>query len=318
MGGLPMARIAVVVALLLLTFPGRGARAAIEDQPLSGRRLVLAEDAGGVGKLAVWSKDGSIGIGGGDGTSDDPTIDGGSLRVRSAAAGGFDGFYQLPSSGWRLIGQVGQNKGFKFANRSGPIERAVVRPGKLLRVAGRGSLAQTLATDPDAVTVVLQIGARRYCMDFGGKTTFVASTRFRATDAPAPPSCPALVDWPMYGFDLARTRFNPQEGLINRATVPGLAVRWFFSTGTGTAAVSASPTVAGGVVYVGSWNGKMYALDAFTGAAIWSFDIADPNPGARNGFPGIQSSAAVAEGRVYFGDADSNVYAAAAPKRPMG
>ena len=304
-----MGRIAAVVVLLLLAFPVRDARAAIEDQPLSGKRLVLGENPGGAGKLAVRSNDGSIGIGTGDGTSDDPTIFGGSLRVRSAAFGGFDGFYQLPSTGWRLIGKVGENKGFKFADRSGPIERAVVRPGKLLRVAGLGSLAQTLATDPDAVTVVLQTGARRYCMDFGGMTRFVASSSFRATDAPAPPSCPALVDWPMYGFDLGRTRFNPQEGLINRTTVQGLGVRWFFSTGTGTAAVSASPTVAGGVVYIGSWNGTMYALDAFSGAPIWSFNIADPNPGARNGFPGIQSSAAVAGGKVYFGAADANVYA---------
>jgi len=197
-----MRRIAAVVVLVLLTFPAAGALAAIEDEPLSGRRLVLSENGGGVGKLTVVSTDNSIGIGSGDGTSDDPTVVGGSLRVRSAAVGGFDGFYQLPSSGWRLIGNVGQNRGFKFANRSGPIERAVVRPGKLLRVPGRGSLAQTLATDLDAVTVVLQIGARRYCMDFGGKTTFVASIRFRAPGAPAPPSCPALVDWPMYGFDL--------------------------------------------------------------------------------------------------------------------
>jgi len=97
-----MERIAAVIALLLLTSPARDARAAIEDQPLSGKRLIVAEDAGGVGKLAVRSNDGSIGIGTGDGTGDDPTIFGGSLRVRSAASGGFDGFYQLPSSGWRL------------------------------------------------------------------------------------------------------------------------------------------------------------------------------------------------------------------------
>jgi eukaryotic-like serine/threonine-protein kinase len=86
-------------------------------------------------------------------------------------------------------------------------------------------------------------------------------------------------------------------------------VRWFFSTGSGTGAVSASPSVVEGVVYVGSWNGTMYALDAFSGQALWTFDINDPHPEDRNGFPGIQSSAAVADGVVYFGGADANVYA---------
>jgi polyvinyl alcohol dehydrogenase (cytochrome) len=139
--------------------------------------------------------------------------------------------------------------------------------------------------------------------------TFQAGKRFSAKDSPAPAACPALADWPTYGFDLTRNRFNPQEGLINASTVSRLKVRWFFSTGSGTGAVSASPSVVEGVVYVGSWNGTMYALDAFSGQALWTFDINDPHPEDRNGFPGIQSSAAVANGMVYFGGADANVYA---------
>jgi polyvinyl alcohol dehydrogenase (cytochrome) len=63
------------------------------------------------------------------------------------------------------------------------------------------------------------------------------------------------------------------------------------------------------VVYVGAWNGTMYALDAFTGQPLWTFDIDDPHPEARGGLPGIQTSAAVVDGVVYFGAADANVYA---------
>jgi polyvinyl alcohol dehydrogenase (cytochrome) len=146
-------------------------------------------------------------------------------------------------------------------------------------------------------------------MEFGGTTTFQAVRRFRAMEGPAPTSCPAPADWPLYGFDLNRNRFNPSEGLINANTVSRLDVRWFFSTGSGTAAVSASPSVVDGVVYVGSWNGTMYALDASSGQPLWTFNINDPNPGDRAGFPGIQSSAAVVNGVVYFGAADANVYA---------
>ncbi len=36
-----------------------------------------------------------------------------------------------------------------------------------------------------------------------------------------------------------------------------------------------SPAVANGVVYVGSWDGKLYALDARTGRNLWSYYIAN-------------------------------------------
>jgi polyvinyl alcohol dehydrogenase (cytochrome) len=121
---------------------------------------------------------------------------------------------------------------------------------------------------------------------------------------------PALaVRWPTYGFDLTRSRFNPAEHRIGPTSVGRLAVRWFVPTG---APVSASPSVVRGTVYVGSWNGKMYALEASTGRMRWAFDVADPHPEDRTGFPGIQSSAAVSHGKVYFGAADANVYAVVA------
>src|SRR5262249_44668544 len=178
-----------------------------------------------------------------------------------------------------------------------------------LKVKGKGAFLYALSTNPNPIDVGLRTGAKRYCMEFGGTATFVMGKQFSAKNAAAPASCPALADWPMYGFDLKQSRFNPDEGLINAGTVSRLSVRWFFSTGSGTAAVSASPSVVDGVVYVGSWNGTFYALDAFSGKPLWTFDINDPNPADRGGFPGIQSSAAVANDTVYFGGADANVYA---------
>ena len=117
------------------------------------------------------------------------------------------------------------------------------------------------------------------------------------------------VRWTTYGFDLERSRFNPAEHRISRTSVGRLAVRWFFPTG---APVSASPSVVHGTVYVGSWNGTMYALEASSGRMRWMFNIADPHPEDRSGFPGIQSSATVSHGKVYFGAADANVYALSA------
>jgi len=71
--------------------------------------------------------------------------------------------------------------------------------------------------------------------------------------------------------------------------------------------IHASPAVAGGRVYIGSFDRTMYALDAKTGAIQWTFQTGD-DPEAHNQI-GIASSAAVAEGRVFFGCRDGHFYA---------
>src|ERR1700676_3206512 len=68
-------------------------------------------------------------------------------------------------------------------------------------------------------------------------------------------------DWPMYGRNLRHTFSNPKSR-INPKNASSLKLAWSFKTGD---VVSASPTVVNGVVYVGSWDGYFYALDADTG-----------------------------------------------------
>ena len=71
--------------------------------------------------------------------------------------------------------------------------------------------------------------------------------------------------------------------------------------------VHASPAVAGGTLYVGSWDSYFYALDAASGRERWRFKTGE-DPNINNQV-GIQSSAVVADGVVYFGCRDSHVYA---------
>ena len=71
--------------------------------------------------------------------------------------------------------------------------------------------------------------------------------------------------------------------------------------------VHASPAVSGGTVFVGSWNSYFYALDASNGKEVWRFKTGE-DPDIHNQV-GIQSSAAVAGGIVYFGCRDSKFYA---------
>lgn len=71
--------------------------------------------------------------------------------------------------------------------------------------------------------------------------------------------------------------------------------------------VHASPAVADGTVYVGSWDRYFYALDAKTGALQWKFATGDDRKIYNQ--VGIAGSATVANGKVYFGCRDSHLYA---------
>jgi len=106
-------------------------------------------------------------------------------------------------------------------------------------------------------------------------------------------------DWPSYGHDLHRT-FNGRTTL-DPTSVLGLAQAWFFPTGD---AVTANPIVVNGALYVGSWDGNFYALDAVSGQERWHFTIdpqlaIHPQPGNRQ--PGdLTSDGGVITSSAYF------------------
>jgi hypothetical protein len=157
---------------------------------LSGKALLLRDDANAAKrKVSIKSSDSQLSLGLGDGSEDDPTLAGASLRVRSDT---FDATYELPASGWSRLGATGANAGYRFRDTgAGPVGEVKVRPGRLLKVAAKGSLlAYDLATDPRPVDVVLTLGGRRLCLQFGGTVKFRAGRSFKATKAPRPAACP--------------------------------------------------------------------------------------------------------------------------------
>jgi outer membrane protein assembly factor BamB len=81
-------------------------------------------------------------------------------------------------------------------------------------------------------------------------------------------------------------------------------LRWKFKTGD---VVHASPALADGVLFFGSWDSYFYAVDAATGKEKWRFHGGE-DPLIHNQV-GFQSSPAVANGTVYTGCRDSNLYA---------
>jgi outer membrane protein assembly factor BamB len=73
-------------------------------------------------------------------------------------------------------------------------------------------------------------------------------------------------------------------------------VKWAFKTG---GPVLSSPIIAGGVVFVGSGDGNVYAIEQETGKEKWSFKTTEP----------VSSSPAVADGIVYFSSYEGVFYA---------
>jgi hypothetical protein len=165
-------------------------------QTLSGKKMLMKDDADPTRKrVVVVSSDPAVSLGAGNGSTDDPVVHGGSLRIlTSGGCGGpCDDTYPLPSAGWSYIGAVGANKGYRFRDTSGPIRLVLVRAGRRVRVVARATsspLGHELAAPPQPVDVVLSTGTtRRLCMEFGGVTAFVVDTRFTGRNAPAPLSC---------------------------------------------------------------------------------------------------------------------------------
>jgi polyvinyl alcohol dehydrogenase (cytochrome) len=125
---------------------------------------------------------------------------------------------------------------------------------------------------------------------------------------------PANPDWPMYGHDLGHS-FAAGQAAVNKTNAASLKLAWKVPMPD---AVSAPPSVVSGVVYIGGWDGVMYALDADSGAVRWIFQVDCQNailpipprclaPGQpepdRIGTDGglIGGAAAVNGGNLYFG-----------------
>ena len=102
------------------------------------------------------------------------------------------------------------------------------------------------------------------------------------------------------GQQFARTpdRKNATNSNFNSNVVQ---IKWKVRT---EGKIFASPIVADGILYIGSCDGNMYALDKDTGALLWKYRTDGE----------VRSSVAVDSGAVYFLSGDGNFYALDAKK----
>jgi outer membrane protein assembly factor BamB len=103
-------------------------------------------------------------------------------------------------------------------------------------------------------------------------------------------------NWTQFGFTARHTGHNVFENVLDPSNVDQLALDWDYVTG---GQILSSPAVVNGIVYIGSIDGYLYALDAHTGALRWH---------ALTGGDVI-SSPAVWRGRVFVAATDGVLYA---------
>ena len=99
-------------------------------------------------------------------------------------------------------------------------------------------------------------------------------------------------DWTQFLRDNMQ-RYNPYETVLGVNSVENLGLKWVNNALSNS---PSSPAVVNGVVYIGSRDDHLYALNANTGVKLWSFTTGGE----------VIASPAVANGVVYIGEYNEN------------
>jgi outer membrane protein assembly factor BamB len=91
--------------------------------------------------------------------------------------------------------------------------------------------------------------------------------------AAKPSAASASCDWPRYGRTNA-LNFSQTSSCtsLDTANAALMVPKWYMHAPD---SMSASTTVADGIIYEGTWDGTMYAIDAATGTTLWTFKVDD-------------------------------------------
>jgi quinohemoprotein ethanol dehydrogenase len=108
---------------------------------------------------------------------------------------------------------------------------------------------------------------------------------------------PQTTDWPLHSLDLSNSRYSPLAE-INISNVNQLTLKWSLDASANIGAVT--PLVVNGVMYFHSGS-TLFALNAATGASLWTTRVTPAFPGAGRG-------PAYGDGKIY-GYGGNGVYA---------
>ena len=130
------------------------------------------------------------------------------------------------------------------------------------------------------------------------------------------PGC--STDWPAFRHNLLRTAQQANSSVLaDPARVPGLAVRWTYPAAGALSPFRASPIVYKGRVFIGNSDGRLYALDANTGALLWQYPPA-ASPALTSQFTCNPSSEGIASSAVIASVNGTDAVIFGAPDKSLG
>jgi quinoprotein glucose dehydrogenase len=97
-------------------------------------------------------------------------------------------------------------------------------------------------------------------------------------------------DWSLHNFDLHGSRYSPLDE-VNASNAGKLAVKWSLEAGSTDTIAQSTPLVVDGVMYFNAGS-KLSAVNAATGASVWTYQVTPA-------FPGTGRGPAYGDGRIY-------------------
>lgn len=153
----------------------------------------------------------------------------------------------------------------------------------------------------------------------GATSTPVPTGPPSATPAPSAP--PGTIDYATFGYDLQRTGYNASEKSIGPGSFATFHSLWPSNPNVG-GTMQGEPSVAMNVnvngtsrnlLYGGGASAVFYALDADTGAVVWSKRLSEGSYVCSGGtnFWGVEGTAAIdrPRNRIYVPDGQNNIHA---------
>jgi quinohemoprotein ethanol dehydrogenase len=116
-------------------------------------------------------------------------------------------------------------------------------------------------------------------------------------------------NWMEPGRNYGEQHFSPLQK-IDAGNVKQLGLAWFYDLDAAHRGQESTPLVIDGVMYVTSAWSKVFALDAKTGAPLWTYDPKVPGQVAVNACcDAVNRGVAAWKGRVYLGTLDGRLIA---------
>jgi hypothetical protein len=183
-----MRRLPRALAALSLTAAVGATALRASDEPIElmpGKITVIK-----AGKLAKFIAKPTTGTFDLPDAANDPTTDGGTLRLVDLGNPAAGQSWALPSSGWEGLGSPAGTKGYKYKGAGTPADpcKTVLVKDKIVKAICKGTAVDFDQPFEGALGVALTIGAgsKNYCTAFAGSALANLDTQLKRKDAPAP------------------------------------------------------------------------------------------------------------------------------------